>query len=370
MMALTRLPRLSLINARLLVEQVGSAAAVVEHRRELRDLLPEATDRLTEAMGGLDDALEQAKREYDFATAGHIRCLSLGDADYPQQLLQCEDAPLVLYYLGNSDLNQLHVVSIVGTRRCTSYGKDVCESFVADLQRYYPDTLIVSGLAYGVDITAHRAALSHGMATVGVLAHGLDTIYPSLHRPTAAMMVKQGGLLTEYMSKTTPEKGNFVRRNRIVAGLACATVVVESGARGGSLITADLAATYNREVCTFPGRVTDQYSEGCNQLIAQQKAHLITSAEDFLHAVGWPDPLKGKKRSRQQELFPGEIPLTPDEQAIVTTLVNVDDKAINQIVVESNLPYSRVSALLFEMEMKNLVQALGGARYRLKIVKS
>jgi DNA processing protein len=268
----------------------------------------------------------------------------------------------VLYFCGNANLNSSRIINIIGDRHCTDYGRDICTHFISDLQRHLPDTLVVSGLAYGIDINAHRAALSSGMPTVGVLAHGLDRIYPSVHRSTAANMVQQGGLLTEYMSQTTPDKLNFVRRNRIVAGMCDATIIVESAAKGGALITAELAESYHRDVFAFPGRVSDQYSEGCNHLIKSNRATLIQTADDFLTAMGWESKSDSHSAPLQQELFPA---LTDEETLIVQTLQNVDGKAINQIVVETGLPFSRVSPLMFELELKGVVRVLGGARYKL-----
>lgn len=347
------------------METMGDATAVVENRHRLRDAIPDATDQLVDALNGeWDKALKRAEAEYEYAEKKHIRCLTINDEDYPERLRECADAPLVLYYLGNADLNRLHVVSMVGTRRCTNYGKDLCRHFIADLQTVCPDTIVVSGLAYGIDIQSHRAALECGLPTVGVLAHGLDMIYPTMHRPTAVKMVGQGGLLTEYMSQTVIDKGNFVRRNRIVAGLSQATIVVESAYKGGALITAELANEYNREVCAFPGRVFDPYSEGCNRLIAEEKAHLITSVDDFLAFVGWTNPRtkKNRQESTQPELF---TTLNEEEQLIVKALDGVDNKAVNQIVIDTNLSFNRVSSTLFELELKGLVAAVGGARYRL-----
>lgn len=363
MMALTRIHQLSLMNARLLVEQVGSATDIFDNRTHLIDLVPDANDRLKAAFVDVDEALKRAEAEYAFAQQKHIRCLCITDEGYPELLRECPDAPLVLYYLGNADLNRLHIINVVGTRRCTEYGKDLCRHFIADLQTVCPDALIVSGLAYGIDVCAHRAALDCGLPTLGVLAHGLDMIYPALHRKTAVQMVRQGGLLTEYMSQTPIDKGNFVRRNRIVAGMTMATVVVESARKGGSLITAELAGEYNREVCTFPGRVFDEYSEGCNLLIAQQKAHLITGVDDFMAVMGWTNPRADnvKPKNQQQELFPM---LTADEQTVLATLDDSDGKPVNNIVIDANIPFHKVSAILFELELKGLVKVLGGARYK------
>ena len=363
--ALTKLKGLGLLNARTLMDTLGSATEVFAHRKDIVSLIPDASQRLIAALADTGSALKTAEEEMEFIEVKHLKALTLYDENYPQRLKECEDAPLVLYSCGTADLNSQRIISIVGTRKCSEYGREVCQNFIADLKRYYPDTLIVSGLAYGIDICAHRAALDNGMSTVGVLAHGLDTIYPSMHRKTAADMVhQQGGLLTEYTTHTTPEKGNFVRRNRIVAGMCDACIVVESSQRGGSLITAELALEYNREVLAFPGRVYDECSKGCNNLIRSQQATLITCAEDLLQAMGWKNPLAKapKQKAVQQDLFPE---LTDEERAIVNTLKNVDDKHVNQIAIDTNIPYARVSMLLFDLEMNGIVKALGGARYRL-----
>lgn len=363
--ALTKLNGLSLLNARTLLDSLGSASEVFAHRKDIVGVIPDASQRLVAAFDHTDEALRLAEEEMKFVEQKRLRVLTLNDVDYPQRLRECEDAPLVLYYCGSANLNSQRVISIVGTRKCSEYGREVCNNFIADLKRYYPDTLIVSGLAYGIDVCAHRAALDNGMSTIGVLAHGLDTIYPSMHRQIAADMVhRQGGLLTEYGVHTTPEKGNFVRRNRIVAGMCDACIVVESSERGGSLITAELAMEYNRDVFAFPGRVYDEYSRGCNNLIRRQQATLLTCAADLLDAMGWDNPLKkdSKRKVVQRELFPD---LTDEERALVNTLKDVDDKHINQIAIDANIPYSRASMILFDLEMKGVVKALGGARYKI-----
>lgn len=363
--ALTKLNGLSLLNARTLLDSLGSASEVFAHRKDIVGVIPDASKRLVAAFDHTDEALRLAEEEMKFVEQKRLRVLTLNDVDYPQRLRECEDAPLVLYYCGSANLNSQRVISIVGTRKCSEYGREVCNNFIADLKRYYPDTLIVSGLAYGIDVCAHRAALDNGMSTIGVLAHGLDTIYPSMHRQIAADMVhRQGGLLTEYGVHTTPEKGNFVRRNRIVAGMCDACIVVESSERGGSLITAELAMEYNRDVFAFPGRVYDEYSRGCNNLIRRQQATLLTCAADLLDAMGWDNPLKkdSKRKVVQRELFPD---LTDEERVLVNTLKDVDDKHINQIAIDANIPYSRASMILFDLEMKGFVKALGGARYKI-----
>ena len=274
MMALTRVPALNLTGLHVLIEEMGSATAVYENRKRMREVLSSASQNTLDALASMDSHLARAEQEWEFCQQNHIRPLGLHDEDYPQRLRDCPDAPVLLYYLGTSDLNATHIVSMVGTRQITPYGKDLCRSFVHDLREACPDVLIVSGLAYGIDVHSHRAALDEGLPTIGVLAHGLNQIYPTHHRATAMQMVSQGGLLTEYMSGTAIDKRNFVQRNRIVAGMADAVVVVESAERGGSLITAEIALSYNRQVWAFPGRIYDSYSAGCNNLIASNSASL------------------------------------------------------------------------------------------------
>ena len=360
---LSNLPHIGLVTAKRLYDEVGSAAAIFEHRKHITDLIPDATPSLKEALNQCDDAIRLAEKEYEFIEKKHIKAYPMNSSEYPQRLLECNDAPIILFFCGNTDLNCRHVINIVGTRRCTQYGKDICREFIADLQRECPDILIVSGLAYGIDIHAHRAALHNSMATVGVLAHGLDRIYPALHRQTAVKMIEKGGLLTEYLSGTTPEKVNFIRRNRIVAGMSDATIVVESAAHGGALVTAELASSYNRDVFAFPGRITDEFSEGCNKLIARQKATMILNADEFLKSMNWKqESSAAKTNDGQQELFPQ---LTPEEAAIVEVLRHCDSKQVNQIVVETGLNFHTVSSNLYELEYKGVVALLGGARYRL-----
>lgn len=363
--ALTRTPRINLINQRLLVNALGSATAVFEHRHHILDALPEAHPALAEALKGMDALLPRAEEELAFAQKSHIRCLGITDQDYPARLRECPDAPLLLYYLGQSDLNAMQVVSVVGTRHITEYGKDLCRQFVQELGQMCPNAVVVSGLAYGVDIHAHRAALSSGLPTVGVLAHGLDQIYPRMHKHTAAQMVAQGGLLTEFMSRTNADKRNFVQRNRIVAGLSDAVVVVESARKGGSLITAEIAESYHRDVFTFPGRVRDEYSAGCNELIRSHRAQLITCAEDMLETLGWIQEQHLKKNLQngiQQQLFPN---LTEDEQKVVQSLQKADSKQINLIAIDTGIPIGMLSSLLFTMEMKGVVKMMNGGMYRL-----
>ena len=362
MLALSRVqvPQLALI--RELIETVGGAKVLLENAADIGDIVPGASPRLRQLL--CDRSLvELAEKEMEFIESKGIRLICFGDEAYPCRLAECADAPLVLHSLGNADLNARHIVSIVGTRHASEYGKALCENFVADLARFAPGTLIVSGLAYGIDVCAHRAALKAGLPTIGVLAHGLDRIYPGAHRATAKQMLENGGLLTEFMSGTESLKPFFVQRNRIVAGISDATVVVESASKGGSLITASLALGYDRDCFAFPGRVNDQYSQGCNELVSRNRAALITSAYDFVEAMNWDVPAAKKSAEElQTELFPD---LSPDETVVMTALrENSDGLQVNQMVVQLNIPINRLLPLLFEMEMKGLVKAVAGGCYR------
>ena len=362
MLALSRVQVSQLALIRELIETVGSAKELLENAANIGDIVPEASPRLRQLL--CDSSLiELAEKEMEFIETKDIKLICFGDKAYPHRLTECADAPLVLHSLGNANLNARRIVSIVGTRHASEYGKALCENFVTNLARFAPDTLIVSGLAYGIDVCAHRAALKAGLPTVGVLAHGLDRIYPGAHRATAKQMLENGGLLTEFMSGTESLKPFFVQRNRIVAGLADATVVVESASKGGSLITASLALGYDRDCFAFPGRVNDQYSQGCNELVSRNRAALITSAYDFVEAMNWEvTTTKKSGEDLQTELFPD---LSPDESAVMNALrENCDGLQVNQMVVLLNIPINRLLPLLFEMEMKGLVKAVAGGCYR------
>ena len=363
-MALTRLGGTG-TTALQFYQKAGSAQAVYENRNNIRDVVPDASDRLLRAFRDWDPALKRAEQELEFMLNKRISCLCIADAKYPQRLAQCEDAPLVLYYAGRADLNVRRIIAVVGTRHATVYGNDCIRRLIAALKDCSPETLVVSGLAYGADICAHRESLRHGFKTVGVLAHGLDTLYPSSHRDTANEMVEQGGLLTEYMSHTPADKQNFVRRNRIVAGMSDATIVVESAAHGGSLITARIAQDYNREVFAFPGAVTAEYSQGCNNLIRDNGARLITSAEDLVQAMRWDDEqtlMRKKAAGIERSLFPN---LTPEEQAVVDVLAQTDMLKADMLAVQTDMPISRITSLMFELEMKGVVKLYAGGVYHL-----
>jgi DNA processing protein len=344
---------------------VGSAQLIFEHRNDIGDILQDCSPRLMEALKDWDEPMRRAEVELQYMQAHGIRALTLTDEDYPQRLSECPDAPIVLYYKGNADLNQSRIISIVGTRHCTTYGQDIIRHFIEDLHRCCPQVLVVSGLAYGVDINAHRQALANGYPTVGVLAHGLDQIYPYRHRDAAAEMIRHGGLLTEFMTLTNADKANFVRRNRIVAGMADATIIVESAAKGGGLITAEIAQSYNRSVFAFPGHVSAEFSKGCNNLIRDNGAALITCAEDFVKAMGWQDEARlqqAKSDGIERTLFPD---LTPDEQQVVSLLQQTNDLQLNVLSVKTSIPIGQLTALLFQLEMKGVIKPLAGGMYHL-----
>ena len=366
-MALTRLTNFNYQQALELYRAMGSAQMLFEHRNEIGDILKDCSPRLMEALKDWDEPMRRAEAELRFMEEHRVRAITLNSDDYPQRLTECPDAPIILYYSGNADLNQAKVISIVGTRQITVYGQDLIRRFISELKKFCPQALIVSGLAYGVDINAHRQALENGYETVGVLAHGLDQIYPYRHRDTAAEMLNHGGLLTEFMSQTNADKPNFVRRNRIVAGMADAVILVESAAKGGGLITAEIAQSYDRSVFAFPGNVGQPFSEGCNNLIRDNGAALISNAQDFVKAMGWMDESLRQRANAdgiERNLFPE---LTPDEQQVVDLLQQTNDLQLNIITVKTGIPIGRLTALLFQLEMKGMVRPMAGGMYHLML---
>lgn len=356
-LVLSRMPGLTQHQAIELIKYYGTAEAA------LSDSSPEVEQwgKLLSNKSGIAAARERAKSELDFCEQNGIRVIPFSSEDYPA-LLQADevrDAPAALFFQGNGNLNCRHILSVVGTRHITDYGKQFCEGFFSELAVLLPDVLIVSGLAYGVDIHAHRAALANNLDTVAVLAHGLDRIYPQMHKSTAAEMVNHGGLLTEYFTGTVPDKGNFVRRNRIVAGMSYATLVVESASHGGALITATLAQGYGREVMAVPGRTTDLYSAGCNQFIRENRAALVTSAADMIKMLGWEAK---KKKVRQPQLFPI---FTPEQRSVFEALRNSDGLSADRLSLLTGMPVASLSDILFDLEEMNAVKRMAGNRFRI-----
>ncbi|MBR1881898.1 MAG: DNA-processing protein DprA [Muribaculaceae bacterium] len=306
--------------------------------------------------------LEKARREREFIEKHHVQTHYFTQTTYPQRLLEATDAPCMLFTIGSCDLNARHIISIVGTRHATQYGIALCNDIVRDLAARLPQAVVVSGLAYGIDIAAHRACLKHHLPTIAVMARGLNRIYPAHHRNDAASIARQGGMLvTDYLSSDELRRWNFLARNRIIAALADCTVVVESASSGGALVTASLAQSYNRDVMALPGRVSDEFSRGCNNLIAAQKALSILSADDLIRAMNWEDDTL-TKAPVQQEIFPS---LSGEEQKIVDLLRDKGDCHINTLATALHLPIYRVMNALVELECRSLVLCLPGSRYAL-----
>ncbi len=360
-LALTRIGFFNPVNMLQLYKMAGSATAIYESRHSISDIAPLCPPRLAEALSDWGEPLQRATAEMEFMERHGISAIAFNDDDYPQRLRECNDAPVILYYKGVVNLNCQHIINIIGTRHATTYGQDMVRRLLSELRLLCPDVLIVSGLAYGIDICAHREALANGFDTIGVLAHGLDQIYPPRHRDTAYEMLQHGGLLTEFMSQTNADKQNFVRRNRIVAGMSDATVLVESASKGGGLITCSIARSYSRDVFAFPGAVGARYSEGCNSLIRDNGAALITSAADLVSAMGWAGA-EAKPAAIERQLFPS---LSEEEQHIVSFLQQCGDQQLNVISVRTGMPISQLSALLFQLEMKGVVKPMAGGNYHL-----
>lgn len=305
--------------------------------------------------------LEKAEKEIIYLNENRVQAMFFLDKNYPERLKQCADAPIMLYQQGSCDLNARQIISVVGTRNATQRGRDLCDKLIGEIGQTHPQTIVVSGLAYGIDVASHKAALQNKLQTVAVLAHGLSTMYPAVHRNIASEIVGQGALVTDFIHSELPEKNNFVKRNRIIAGLSDATIVVESGNKGGALITADLANSYNRDVFAFPGRVSDTWSKGCNRLIFTNKAFLIESLRDLEYIMGW-ERTKSRPEAQQTSLFQE---LDQDEKLITGLLQENEQLSMDQISVKLQFPVSKVSSLLLTLEFKGLVKSLPGKTYKL-----
>ncbi len=307
-----------------------------------------------------NEILAKAVKECDFIARNKINPIYFTDNAFPCRLAECDDAPLMLFTIGDCNLNASHIVGIVGTRHATPYGIDFTSKLIEDLAKKIDNLIVVSGLAYGIDIAAHAAALRNGIPTAAVLAHGLNTIYPAAHRNIAADMVRNNGMLiTDYHSADAIHKGNFIARNRIVAALCDCLIVAESAEKGGALITAGIASGYNRDVFALPGRSSDRYSAGCNRLIASNVAALIENANDLIKSMRWtPKAIEGEQKSLA-------IEISEEEQAVIDYLTAHDDAQINQMCVALNYPIARLMALLIDMEFKGLILTYPGGRYRL-----
>jgi DNA processing protein len=356
--ALGLIPRIGDINARKLVSHFGSVEAIFHEPYRNLIKIPGIGSGLAKYISDRS-YLETAEKEAEYLTRNNIRTYFYLDNDYPFRLRQCDDSPVVFFYMGNSDLNAIKILSVVGTRNATARGKELCEKIIGGLAAGHPDLIIVSGLAYGIDIAAHKAALSNNLQTIGVLANGFKTIYPSIHASTAKAMVKKGGLLTDFISDTLPERNNFIKRNRIIAGLSDATLVVESGLKGGALITADIASSYNRDVFAVPGRPDDQWSAGCNNLIRINKAALTESSDDIEYFLNWKR--EKSKPPVQQTLFSD---LNDNEKLVYELIMKEGELTIDSICRSVEMPVYKLSSLLLQMEFKGLVKCFPGNVYR------
>lgn len=360
LIGLTSLKGVGDVLARHLLQYFGSGEEVFRAKRALLEKVPGIGLYTAEQIvNARTEALNRAETELVFIEKNKIDFYAFNEEAYPRRLKECQDAPVVFYYRGTADLNAAKIISIVGTRRITDYGRKMTEALVDEMACMFPELVVISGLAYGIDVCAHRSALKNNLPTVGVLAHGLDRIYPAVHRNTAAAMLSNGGLLTDFMSATNPDRENFLRRNRLIAGLADATIVIESAEKGGSLVTADIAFSYGRDVYAFPGRTTDTYSAGCNRLIQMNKAGSIGSAKDLVMSLCWDADLKA---TPQQTLLPF---FEKPEHPVIHLLKEKGEFHVNQLAAEMGLPIHKLTPMLFELELEGHIKALPGGIYRL-----
>lgn|SRR6185437_8541879 len=357
--ALTFLKNIGPALSRSLLSYFGSAEEIFNAPRAKWLKVPGIGEKTVEYMD-LGAALSRAEEELKFVEKSNVDIIFYTDSRYPKRLKNCNDAPILLYAKGTADLNSRHIISIVGTRNATDYGKHLCKQLIEELKPY--NVLIVSGLALGIDVSAHKECLKLDMPTVGVLGHGLDRIYPSQNRSIAEKMLENGGLLSEYPSGTIPDRENFPQRNRIVAGIADATIVVEASLKGGALITAEIANSYNRDVFAFPGRIGDDYSEGCNFLIRNNKAALLTGAADLAYNLGW----ERTDNAKPVEQLTLPIDLSPDERLIFDILQQQKTPvAIDDLTLKTNMPTSQLAMNLLNMEMQGYIRSLPGKTYAL-----
>lgn len=357
-LALTEVPHIGNVQAKLLADEFGTAEAIFKAKKSTLEKI-EGIGEVRASSIKKFDAFKEQEEEMNFIEKYKIKPLFLTDTDYPKRLLHCYDPPTLLFYRGNANLNTSKIISIIGTRSNSDYGKMMTEKILEALAPHQP--LVVSGLAYGIDAIAHKYSIKQQVPTVAVLAHGLDKIYPSQHTALAKEMIAEGGgLLTEFRKETKPDRHNFPERNRIVAGMCDATIVIETGIKGGSMITANLAYSYNRDVFAVPGKTTDSKSEGCNYLIQSKKALLIRNGEDVIKEMGWEE--KNRKKIIQKQLF---VDLTADEKIIAQLLHVKEQMHIDEINLQSNINSSAVSAALLMMEMNGLVKSLPGKIYKL-----
>jgi DNA processing protein len=356
LLTLQMTPNLGAVTLKNLIAYCGSPEAVVQEKPDHLRRIPGIGEKTAEGMGAVSQA--QVDQEMAFIQEAGIEPLYFLEKGYPERLKDLNDAPVLLFYKGQPALNRHHAIGVVGTRRATAYGKAMCRELIAGLASYEP--LVVSGLAHGIDETAHQAALKQEVPTVAVLGHGLHMCYPAQNEGLARQMQQSGGLLTEYTTQVRTVKDNFPARNRIIAGLLDGLLVVETGTKGGALITADIADSYNREVMTVPGRVGDSRSAGCHALIKQHKAYLVEEPADIAYHLGWdleaPAPRAKAERPAVEK--------TPEEQAVMTLMEGYGQLHIDQIAQQVGYDSSQINVILFNLELKGLVTALPGQVYK------
>ena len=356
--ALTLVPHIGCVQAKILISHFENAASVFKARKSDLEKIEGIGSIRAQSIKSFHD-FQKAEKEIAFIEKYTIQPLFLTDKNYPQRLLHCYDPPVLLYYKGNADLNNSKTIAVIGTRSNSDYGRQITERLIKEISGF--KIIVVSGLAFGIDAIAHRAALKNKLPTIGVLAHGLNKIYPGEHNSLAKEMVQNGGLLTEFRNNIKPDKHNFPIRNRIVAGMSDATIVIETGIKGGSMITAGLANEYNRDVFAFPGKITDIKSAGCNYLIRSNKSVLLTDTEQLIEYMGWSDQPKIKS-SPQKELF---IQLTEDEKEIVDLLKENETIHIDELNIKSGIASSAIAAAILSLELKGIIRSLPGKLFAL-----
>lgn len=358
--ALSDIPNIGHIHAKILCEHFGTAQAIFRASCTALERIEGIGEIRARNIKSFNN-FYKAEKEIAFIKKYGIKPLFFLDKDYPQRLLNCYDPPILLFYKGNVDLNASKIISIVGTRRNSEYGKTTTEKLIKDLSTY--GVLIVSGLAFGIDAIAHKSALKNGMDTIGVIGHGLDIIYPPENMDLAKEMVKQGGLLTEFRSKTKPDKHNFPSRNRIVAGISDATIIIETDIKGGSMITANTAFDYNRDVFAIPGRLSDPRSRGCHLLIRENKATLLEDAKQLAELLGWKENAR-RKTSQQTEMF---VELDENEKTLTELIGRREKISLEELNILSGFSASSLVTTLLKLELKNIIQSLPGKTYRVAL---
>lgn len=354
-LALTKAKHIGDIYARKLIAKLGSAEAVFKEKPKNLSLIDGIGENLVKEISKTN-LVAEAETEMQYIDKEDINLWYFKDENYPKRLNQCQDAPILVFNRGNFNIRNKPIISIVGTRKITAQGVDFCNRLVEDLAPLNP--VIVSGFAFGTDITAHKAAIEHNLQNIAVLGHGLNKLYPAVHAKYIKSIEQNGGFITDFTSEANFDRKNFVKRNRIIAGMTEATIVVESAEKGGSLITADFANQYNREVFAVPGRPSDRFSLGCNNLIKKQQAHLITCAADIVYLLNWD--IEKEKAGKQQSLF---VNLNEEEKKVVAVIADKGKEELDNLVIKTNIPGHQLASILLNLELKGKIRPLPGKQY-------